>query len=266
MKLLAAAASALLVCGAAALPRSGRPQTPTDVLADAKKAFDYAAKNITTSYECGWTRGTYMIGLWDYYNATKSASHALLLRGQHGTRPLTVQRLERRDPAAKAYLEAWGKSYDYKLCAKGAEYSDMESTGARRRMQGACVGDKPLGCKGVHNANNQLCGATYVEMAMAGLVPLETATADTVKIFGAEIAAAPSSNNFWSWVDAAFMAMNTWARMGAATGEAKYFEKQWSNFNAAMLLPAEGHGSNDEGKTFVSLSGAALCCRPEARR
>ena len=87
-----------------------------------------------------------------------------------------------------------------------------------------------------------------------------------VKIFGAEIAAAPSSNNFWSWVDAAFMAMNTWARMGAATGEAKYFEKQWSNFNAAMLLPAEGHGSNDEGKTFVSLSGAALCCRPEARR
>lgn len=188
------------------------------------------------------------------------------MRGEHGTRPLTVQRLERRDPAAKAYLEAWGKSYDYKLCAKGAEYSDMESTGARRRMQGACVGDKPLGCKGVHNANNQLCGATYVEMAMAGLVPLETATADTVKIFGAEIAAAPSSNNFWSWVDAAFMAMNTWARMGAATGEAKYFEKQWSNFNAAMLLPAEGHGSNDEGKTFVSLSGAALCCRPEARR
>ena len=72
--LLAAAASALLVSGAAALPRSGRPQTPTDVLADAKKAFDYAAKNITTSYECGWTRGTYMIGLWDYYNATKCAS------------------------------------------------------------------------------------------------------------------------------------------------------------------------------------------------
>ena len=34
----------------------------------------------------------------------------------------------------------------------------MESTGARRRMQGACVSDKPLGCKGVHNANNQLCG------------------------------------------------------------------------------------------------------------
>jgi rhamnogalacturonyl hydrolase YesR len=30
------------------------------------------------------------------------------------------------------------------------------------------------------------------------------------------------SNNFWSWVDASFMAMNTWARMGAATGEAKY--------------------------------------------
>ena len=75
MKLLAAAAAAPETSSAlAALPRSGRPQTPTDVLADAKKAFDYAAKNITTSYECGWTRGTYMIGLWDYYNATKCAS------------------------------------------------------------------------------------------------------------------------------------------------------------------------------------------------
>ena len=86
--LLAAAASALLVCGAAALPRSGRPQTPTDVLADAKKAFDYAAKNITTSYECGWTRGTYMIGLWDYYNATKCASHRpSLARGARDPSP-----------------------------------------------------------------------------------------------------------------------------------------------------------------------------------
>lgn len=64
--------------------------------------------------------------------------------------------------------------------------------------------------------------------------------ADTAKIFAEEIADVPDSNNYWSWVDASFMAMNTWARMGAATGDAKYFTKQWANFQAAMLLPADG--------------------------
>jgi rhamnogalacturonyl hydrolase YesR len=36
------------------------------------------------------------------------------------------------------------------------------------------------------------------------------------------------------------MAMNTWSRMGAATGDKKYFTKQWANFEAAMLKPANG--------------------------
>jgi rhamnogalacturonyl hydrolase YesR len=43
------------------------------------------------------------------------------------------------------------------------------------------------------------------------------------------------SNNYWSWVDASFMAMNTWARMGAATGESKYHEKQWANFQVGCV-------------------------------
>jgi hypothetical protein len=30
------------------------------------QAFLYAKKNVTTEFGCGWTRGTYMIGLWDY--------------------------------------------------------------------------------------------------------------------------------------------------------------------------------------------------------
>lgn len=218
---------ALGASGALAVPHAASHSvTSADVLADAKSAFGYALKNITTGYECGWTRGTYMIGLWDYYNATG-------------------------DEAAGTYIKEWGESYKYELCAKGSEYSDVEydeSAGARRRLQGACEGDQPLGCKGVHNANNQLCGATYISEYMAGLVD-KTALAPTEKIFQEEIDAMPSSNNFWSWVDAAFMSMNTWSRLGAATGEVKYYAKQWANFNAAMLQPANGDGGH-KGTTF----------------
>lgn len=115
-------------------------------------------------------------------------------------------------------------------------------------MQGACEADEPVGCKGVHNANNQLCGATYISSYMAGKVGKE-ALAPTEKVFQEEIDAGVSSNNFWSWLDAAFMSMNTWSRLAAATGEVKYFEKQWANFNAAMLLPANGDGGH-KGTTF----------------
>ena len=58
-----------------------------------------------------------MIGLWSYYNASS-------------------------DPEAKAYIEAWGKSYNYELCSKGSEYSEFEfdENAARRRLQ-VTVGD-----------------------------------------------------------------------------------------------------------------------------
>ena len=139
----------------------------------------------------------------------------------------------------------------YELCAKGAEHTDIEfheNAASRRRLQGACEGDQPLGCTGVHNANNQLCGATYISLYMAGQAP-KSALAPTEKIFQEEIAAMPSSNNFWSWVDASFMAMNTWSRLGAATRDVRYFSKQWANFNAAMLEPANGDGGK-RGTTF----------------
>lgn len=205
----------LLGCAgsAFALPQPDVSLTPAAILADGKKAFMYAKTKITTTPGCGWTRGTYMIGLWDYYNASS-------------------------DPVAKEFLQSWGKHYAYKLCARG-DTEQEPLGGPRRRLQGPCEGDK-LPCKGVHNANNQLCGATYAEMFMNMVGSSPAMLTDTVKIFGEEIADAPDSNNFWSWVDASFMAMNTWARMGAATGEVKYYEKQWTNFQAAMLLPPDG--------------------------
>eukprot|EP01051_Picozoa_sp_SAG22_P019262 SAG22_NODE_3501_length_1678_cov_5.132996_1_plen_344_part_00 len=241
-----------------------------DVLADAKAAFTYALAQITTEYSCNWQRGTYMIGLWSYYAAS-------------------------RDPAAKAYLQAWGQSYQYKLCGNttrkhhhhacpappppsphqlrgAAEAAELhEHAHSRRRLQGACEQDS-LPCVGVHNANNQLCGATYIELYKAGLdgpVPRSEATLADVKAkFAAEMAA-PGSSNFWSWLDAAFMAMNTWARLAEVTGDVQYYEKQWANFNAAMLLPANGDGV-DKGTTFgfcacvrvcVTVSVCACVCR-----
>lgn len=45
----------------------------------------------------------------------------------------------------------------------------------------------------------------------------------------------PSSVSNWSWVDALFMAMNTYSRIGRVTHGQKYFDKQFANFNASAL-------------------------------
>jgi hypothetical protein len=157
---------------AAAVPLERQPSfTPATILADGKLAFQYAKAKITTKPGCGWTRGTYMIGLWDYYNASS-------------------------DPDAKSFIQDWGRHYQYKLCLKGDVEPSHLRRRRRRRLQGPCEGDT-LPCKGVHNANNQLCGATYAEMYM-NMGGDKSMLADTEKILGEEIADAPDSNNFWS--------------------------------------------------------------------
>jgi hypothetical protein len=62
--------------------------------------------------------------------------------------------------------------------------------------------------KGEENANNQLCGATYIELYKLDGARNATMLADTVREFDSEIADAASVSD-WSWVDALFMAMNT---------------------------------------------------------
>eukprot|EP01047_Picozoa_sp_COSAG01_P056545 COSAG01_NODE_6425_length_3674_cov_4.169790_5_plen_360_part_00 len=238
---------AVAVVAALSSPAAAAPADPGHILAGAKSAFGYAHSQITTDFQCGWTRGTYMLGLWNYY----AISH---------------------DAAAREYLQAWGKNYNFSLCNETHHHhhkppppppplaAGEEGEGQQlllrhrgpRRLQGACRQDVGLGCQGVHNANNQLCGATYIELYKAGLdspAPHSASTlASTEAVFAAEMAS-PSSSNFWSWLDAAFMSMNTWSRLAAVTGDAKYYEKQWTNFNAAMLLPANGDGV-DKGTTF----------------
>ena len=125
----------------------------------------------------------------------------------------------------------------------------------------------------VDKADNQLCGATYIELyearpfpqpkrpapprpaptrltpggarAQAGL-DLPTAKspatlADVKRVFDAEIKMGASDDNTWDIIDLTFMGVAPLSRLGAVTGDAKYFEKQFDLFNYA-LTGADGAG------------------------
>ena len=88
---------------------------------------------------------------------------------------------------------------------------------------------------GPHNANNQLSGGVYVELYFAD--GNTSHLADAKAVYDVEIAEQPRSDNFWSWIDATFMTMNTLPRLAVATSESKYFEKAFVDYSAAALAP-----------------------------
>eukprot|EP00041_Stephanoeca_diplocostata_P023076 m.560675 g.560675 ORF g.560675 m.560675 type:complete len:269 (+) comp22212_c2_seq5:75-881(+) len=147
-----------------------------------------------TDLKCGWERGTFMLGLIELYKASKS-QHLL------------------------DYAMNWGNHYEWKLCN-----FDTRVGGALSAM------DPP----GIENANNQLCGATYIELYKLDGASNKTMIAATMAEFDSEISD-PKTTSYWSWVDALFMAMNPYARLGGVTGEQKYFDKMFANFNASCL-------------------------------
>lgn len=105
--------------------------------------------------------------------------------------------------------------------------------------------------KYTRKANNQLIGATYVELFKLGGSTNQTMLADIKRQYDGEVSNI-SSITYWSWIDATFMAMNTWARFanvtegddsavaavtataGRATA-AVYSEHMWDAFNDAAL-------------------------------
>jgi hypothetical protein len=78
----------------------------------------------------------------------------------------------------------------------------------------------------------------------------------------------------WSWVDALFMSMNVYSRLGRITGNASYYEKQWENFRDAALAPA--NNLTTYGKQLrpmhramhraMQLSSMAWCCPSRRHR
>lgn len=126
------------------------------------------------------------------------------------------------------YLLEWAEHYEWKLCATKEKSESLI----------AAPEGSPSIPKGTANANNQLCGATYAELYdLSGRVN-RTWIADTEKEFNVEIIG--NQTELWSWVgfiytvrasccprpmltlipilhlqvDALFMAMNTWSRIG----------------------------------------------------
>jgi hypothetical protein len=200
-----------------------------DTLISAKNAFRYARAHLVEplpgsdragsdpaqeANNCGWGRSTYMVGLWEYYAATVAANAP--------------------DLAAKGDLADWGRRMDYELCK-----------GDGTAWTGPCATGNLSGC-----ANNQQAAAVYIELYKAGLdLPVPHAEATLRPIiaeFNAEIALGSVTEGSWPSVDLTMMAVAPLARLGALTGEPKYFEKLWANWNATMLT-AEGPPRLEEG-------------------
>ena len=170
------------------------PQTPAAVLAAGAKAAAHWMKQ-TPIDNNDWTGSTFLIGLMEYYKATAAAGAA--------------------DASALGYATRWAEHYDYKLCTESAAPA-ASSVGTIVRR-----GRLP---PGKHVADHQLCAATYIELYK--LDHNASHLADVKAVLGEEIAHSAATSNYWSWVDALFMSMSVYSRLGNVTGDARYAAKQ----------------------------------------
>ncbi len=163
----------------------------------ARRAFAWGRVNLVRSIDCGWPMSTYMIGLQQYYAATAAAGAA--------------------DSDARSDLVEWGRSLRYELCT-------INSTA----WTGPCASASFTSC-----ADNQLAAATYIELYVAGLdlpIPHSDVTLrSTIAEFDAEIVMGAAAEGSWPIVDLTYIAMAPLARLGAVTGEPKYFAKMFKN-------------------------------------
>lgn len=87
------------------------------------------------------------------------------------------------------------------------------------------------------NPDNQVCAATYAELYLNN--DNSSRSVDwiepSIDHLNAEIASHDTTVKNWSWLDALFMAMSVYSRIGAATGDHKYFDKMFANFNYSVL-------------------------------
>ena len=208
----------LTYAGASSVTRSSLESG--DVLATAKVVNEYALRHVVSGHNdqpslghgCQWTRSTYMVGLAEYYAATASALSP--------------------DTRARDILVDWGQEFGYLLCkAMGQPWTGPCAP------TNASLGPA-LGC-----GDNQLCGAVYIELYKHGLdrpVPRSPSTLHaTIAQFDAEIALGEQTDGSWGVIDVTYMAMAPLSRLGALTGNQKYFDKQWANWRSSMLMPPQ---------------------------
>eukprot|EP01045_Picozoa_sp_COSAG04_P001040 COSAG04_NODE_31_length_35649_cov_21.693052_9_plen_466_part_00 len=133
------------------------------------------------------------------------------------------------DDQARSFLVDWGEDFKYQLCRAKPCTSWCGSCAPTNSSLGPA-----LGC-----GDNQLCGAVYIELNRHGLdqpVPRSESTLRATKEqFDAEIALGKQADDSWQVIDVTYMAMAPLSRLGALTGQHKYFDKQWANWRSTML-------------------------------
>ena len=182
-----------------------------DALTKAKYAFAYWRRVPPPRKVCDWPRATYILGVQQYYAATVDA--------------------QAPDGYARADLAGWGRDLGYQLC-------ETNSTA----WTGPCaVPSSFRSC-----ADNQLAGATFIELYRAGLDlpnPRSQSTLQpTIDEFDLEIGLGPAAEGSWPIVDLTFMAMAPLSRLGSVTGDRRFFRKMFANWNASMLQPRGSTG------------------------
>lgn len=108
----------------------------------------------------------------------------------------------------------------------------------------------PRGSVTTHNADNQCCGQTYLDMYR---ITQDPCMMTKVKLNIDAVVNDPQVHDWW-WIDAIQMAMPVFAKMGAITGEQKYYDKMWDLYHytrdvhgdAGMYNEKEGFWWRDE--------------------
>lgn len=80
------------------------------------------------------------------------------------------------------------------------------------------------------NGNNHCAGQTYMELYLLDPKPERIAT---IRECMAKIVETPEAKNDWHWIDAIFMAMPTFAKLGAIDKDEKYFDKMHEMYLAS---------------------------------
>lgn len=108
----------------------------------------------------------------------------------------------------------------------------------------------PRGSVTTHNADNQCCFQTYLDMYE---ITQDSRMFQNVKLNIDAVVNDPQVHDWW-WIDAIQMAMPIYAKMGRITGDSKYWDKMWDLYHytrdqhgaAGMFNAKEGLWWRDE--------------------
>lgn len=141
------------------------------------------------------------------------ANHDQYCGWEDGTLMIGVATLQGAtgDEALRDFMLAFGEKFAWKMClALGG---------------------------GAWNPDNQLVAASYAELYLNSAAKNASWVAPTIGHLDASIQARAATTRQWTWVDALYMGTAVHARIGAITGQSKYFDQAWAAFNLSAFTP-----------------------------